>query len=197
MSPPVAVTGLVGGDGSAGCIPAIPVFAALAGSVSLPAIRRLDLHMALLTIGGQEAADLVSYAVDDVPYKANPWTVAAHLAVGSVLPALLARWDHQAPAVKFALAVLAALCPQQAGTAVAKIDRFADQYTGTQPGAYLDLSVALLRGDDPGALRAARNIAGWHNEVDIDWLNLPGLPVRVRCSHLLLEGAMSVASDHD
>lgn len=176
---------------------AMPVLGELAGSVWLPAKRRLDLHMALLAIGAQESADLVAYAMGDVTYKANQWTVAAHLAVGSVVPGLLARWDHQAPAVQFALAVLAALYPEQAATAVAEIGRFADEYAGTQPGAYLDLAVALLRGDDAAALHAARGIAGWHEDIDADWLDLPGLPVRVTCTHLLHRGAMSIATNHD
>ena len=109
----------------------------------------------------------------------------------------MARWDHQAPAVQFALAVLAALYPEQAATAVAKIDRVADEQAGTQPGAYLNLAVALLHGDDAAALHAAHNIAGWHDEVDIEWLDLFDLPVRVACSHLVCQGAIRVARDHD
>ena len=183
------------------CYPVTPavvsVLAELAGSVALSGRRRLDLHMDLLAIGGRALYDQVADAEEGLAPQVDEWTAAAHAAVGAAVPALLAHWDEQPPAVQFALAILAGLYPVQGASAVAQISRFAGEYRGTEPGAYVNLALALLAGDDAATLSVARDITEWDEEVDADWLNLLGLPVRVTCAHLMRLGAMIIATNHD
>jgi hypothetical protein len=61
---------------------AVPVLAELAGSPAIPAPRRLDVHMALLAIGGRELYDQVSDALGGLTSLVDEWTAAAHAAVG-------------------------------------------------------------------------------------------------------------------
>lgn len=175
----------------------VPVLADLATSTSLPAQRRLDLHLALLCIADQEAGDLIhdayAAAVDRRAPRAQHWAVQARAAVGAATPALLSRWPQQPPAVQFALACFAALYPAHSVAHTGELDAFTADFAGTQPGAYLQLAGALRRGDQPEAIRCAREIIGWHDDADPEWLEAPDVPTPISCGRLLVQGTVAIA----
>jgi hypothetical protein len=186
------------------CYPAtpamVPVLATLATSTVLPARRRLDLHVALLSITKQETADLIrsAHARPDRPTpRAQPWASHARAAVGAATPALLNRWPHQPPAIQFALATFAALHPEHGGAHTGELDALAADVAGTQPGAYLELATALLHGDQTAAIRHSQEIISWHEDADPRWLEAPDLPAAITCGHLLIQGTLTLASRHE
>jgi hypothetical protein len=71
----------------------------------------------------------------------------------------------------------------------AQIDAFSVVYAGTQPGACLQLAVALRNADDDAAITIAGRIIRWDTEAQPDWLEAPAVPARIRCRHLLAQGA--------
>ncbi|WBB93387.1 hypothetical protein [Verrucosispora sp. WMMC514] len=117
-----------------------------------------------------------------------------HHAVGAQLPALLARWDSEPPAIQYALACLAALYPHHAHPVGEAIADMADQFDGTRPGAYLNLAHALVRGQDDEALAIATDIVGWEPDHDAALLDAPDVPAAVKASHILTRGALRVLS---
>ncbi len=186
------------------CYPAtpamVPVLANLATSTVLPARRRLDLHLALLSITKRETADLIRSAhagPDRRAPRAQHWAIQARAAVGAATPALLSRWSHQPPAIQFALASLAALHPVLGAARAAELDALAADVDGTQPGAYLQLAIALLRGDQAAAVRHAHEIITWHDDANPRWLEAPDLPTPITCGHLLIHGTITIAGRHE
>jgi hypothetical protein len=174
--------------------PAIPFLAHLATSGALPARRRLDLYAWLLIAADRYAESLIDdadrAAVHDGVPQAEAWTDDVHAAVGDQMPALLTQWATEPDANRFLLAALAALYPDQAGHLVDEITAAAQDYEGTQPGAYLRLAAALLIGDSDQALAHAQDILAWDDEIEADWLDAPGVSVTTRCGHVLARGAL-------
>ncbi|MEG3636724.1 hypothetical protein [Micromonospora palythoicola] len=178
--------------------PALPFLTRMIVSGALPAKQRLDLHVWLLIAAGRRAEELLGDA-DYAAYKGRPPAVddrvqQVHRTVGAQLPALLARWDSEPAAIRYALACLTALYPHHAHQVGDLIRGMADQFDGTRPGAYLNLAHALVRGQDDQALAIAADIVGWEPDHDPAWLDAPNVPTAVKASHILTEGALRVLS---
>ncbi|MFG1994460.1 hypothetical protein ACGFJ7_31260 [Actinoplanes sp. NPDC048988] len=181
--------------------PALPFLARMITSGALPAKQRLDLCVWLLVAADRWAdgllADADRAAAEGRPPRPATWSLDVHFAVDELVPALLTRWETEPPAVRFALACLAALFPHHGRRIGDQITSMAYELDGTRPGAYLRLADALVRTRDGQALDAAADIVAWDESHDPDWLNAPDLTVAVRTGHVLAEGALRVLSDTD
>ncbi|WP_433200909.1 hypothetical protein ACQP00_29610 [Dactylosporangium sp. CS-047395] len=157
---------------------ALPFLTRLIVSGALPAKERLDLYYVLFC-----ATDRTGAWADDV-----------HRTVGLQLPALLARWDAEPPAIRYALACLAALYPDHAGHVGDDIADLAGQVAGTQPGAYLNLAHALVQGRDDDALAIATDIVAWDTAADPGLLDDPDPDATAagRAACVLATGALNV-----
>ncbi|MER5458050.1 hypothetical protein ABT008_25075 [Micromonospora sp. NPDC002389] len=178
--------------------PALPFLTRMIVAGALPAHQRLDLHVWLLIAAGRRAEEFLGDA-DYAAAKGRPPAVdeqvqQVHRTVGGQLPALLARWDIEPAAVRYALACLTALYPHHAHPIAARIADMADEFDGTLQGAYLNLAHALVRSPDDEALAIATDIVGWEPDHDPEWLDAPNVPAAVKASHILTEGALRVLS---
>jgi hypothetical protein len=64
-----------------------------------------------------------------------------------------------------------------------------------QPGAYLQLATVLHNADDDAAIVIAREITTrWDKEARPERLEAPAVPTRIRCRHLLAQGAARLPS---
>lgn len=179
--------------------PALPFLTRMIVSGALPAKQRLDLYAWLLIAAGRWAEGLLidadRAAVQNRPPTADDWAQEVHRTVGAQLPALLARWNTEPPAVRFALACLAALYPHHGRQIGDHIADMAERFTGTQPGTYLQLARALVQAQDDQALAIATGIVAWEEDHDPGWLEAPGITAAVKGRHVLAEGALQVLSN--
>ncbi|MGC5311658.1 hypothetical protein [Micromonospora zamorensis] len=179
--------------------PALPFLSRMIASGALPARQRLDLCVWLLYAADRWAdgllADADRAAVEGRPPQPQAWTLDVHLAVDELVPALLTRWETEPPAVRFALACLAALFPHHGRQIGDRITSMAQGFDGTEPGAYLRLAEALVHTRDDEALAVATDIVAWEESHDPDWLNAADLVVGVRAGHVLAEGALRPLSN--
>ncbi len=179
--------------------PALPFLTRMIVSGALPAKQRLDLYVWLLIAAGRWAEGLLvdagRAAVQNRPPAADIWTQEVHRTVGAQIPALLARWNAEPPAIRFALACLAGLYPRHGGQIGDQIAGMADRFEGTQPGTYLQLARALEEAEDDQALAIAADIVEWEDDHDPGWLEAPGITAAVKAGHVLTEGALRVLSN--
>ncbi|MDG4829967.1 hypothetical protein O7627_11720 [Solwaraspora sp. WMMD1047] len=174
--------------------PALPFLSRMITSGALPAKQRLDLYVWLLIAADRWADGLLTdadrAAAEGRPPQPGAWTLDVHSAVDEQLPALLTRWHTEPPAVKFVLACMAALYPHHGRQILDQITSMAQEFDGTQPGAYLLLAGALVHTRDDQALAVATDIVAWEESHDPDWLNATNLAVAVTTGHVLAEGAL-------
>lgn len=93
--------------------------------------------------------------------------------------------------------MFAGLYPEHGLSHAGQTDAFTAEYAGTQPGAYLQLAAALRNMDDATALANAGEITQWDEDADPQWLSAPAIPARVRCGHLLAQGAERLTPSRD
>lgn len=177
----------------------LPFITRLVTTGGLPAARRLDLYTWLVVAADCWPVSVLGDAdraamLGRIP-EAAPWTSEVHLAVGEQLPALLARWDTEPPAIRFVLACLAALYPEHGQQIVKDVAAMATGYAGQQPGEYLRLAEALLRANDTQALRIAEEIFSWDDDLGPDWLDVPHVADALKAGHVLAEGTLRTASN--
>jgi hypothetical protein len=174
--------------------PALPFLTRLITSGALPAPQRLDLHVWLLIAADRWADGLLGdadrAAAEGRSPRSEAWTRDVHVTVDEQLPALLARWETEPPALRFVLACLAALYPHHGRQIGEQLTAMAEEFDGTQPGAYLRLADALVQSRDDQAFAAAADIASWEEGHNPDWLDATGLTVAVRAGHVLARGAL-------
>jgi hypothetical protein len=179
--------------------PALPFLPRMITSGALPAEQRLDLYVWLLVAADRWAdgllADADRAAAEGRPPQPGAWSLDVHFTVDEQVPALLTRWKTEPPAVRFVLACLAALFPHHGRQIGGQIASMAQEFDGTQPGAYLRLAGALVHTRDDQALAAATDIVAWEESHDPDWLNATDLAVAVKAGHVLAEGALRALSN--
>ncbi|MET8832664.1 hypothetical protein ABZV78_01920 [Micromonospora sp. NPDC004540] len=179
--------------------PALPYLSRLIRSGALPARQRFDLHAWLLIAAARWADGLIGGAevalARGEPPRPASWTEAVYRAVDEELPALLAGWEVEVPAVRFVLAALAGLHPVHGRQVVGRITAMAEEFEGTRAGAYLRLAEALVQGRDEPAGKLAAAIVAWEEGLDSDWLDAPGVAVAVRAGQVLAEGTLRALSD--
>ncbi|WP_435204976.1 hypothetical protein [Micromonospora sp. bgisy143] len=179
--------------------PALPFLARMVVSGALPAEQRLDLYVWLLVAVDRWAdgllADADRAAAEGRVPQPDGWSSDVRLAVDEQLPALLDRWESEPPAVRFALACLAALFPHHGRQIGGQITGMAHEFDGTQPGAYLQLAAALVHTRDDQALAAATDIVAWDESHDPGWLDATNVAVAVKVGHVLAEGALRALSN--
>lgn len=174
--------------------PALPFLTRMIVSGALPARQRLDLYVWLLIAAGRWSAGLLGdaerAAVQHRPPQSEAWTLDVHLSVDEQLPTLLACWDAEPPAVRFALACLAGVYPHHGQQIGDHIAHMAPELHGTQPGAYLHLAHALVHGRDDQAMAIATDIVAWQDSHNPGWLETADLTIAVKAGHILAEGAL-------
>ncbi|GII59820.1 hypothetical protein Pth03_82090 [Planotetraspora thailandica] len=179
--------------------PALPFLSRMIVSGALPAKQRLDLYVWLLIAAGRWADSLLGDADRAVAQgrwpEAAAWTEVVNLAVGEQLPALLSRWESEPSAVRFVLACLAGLYPHHGRQISDQITLMAQEFNGTQPGAYLLLAEALVHTRDDQAFAVAADIIAWETDHDPGWLDGDGLTIAVKAGHVLAEGALGALSN--
>lgn len=167
---------------------ALPFVARLAGR-GLPARRRLDLVLWLLYASDRWADSLICGG----SVSAAPWSEDVHRVVGAELPALLAGWADSPPAVRYALAGLAALHPEPGAVVADQIVAMAAECVDTAQGAYLAIAAALVTGQSERALALADAILSWDEDIAPEWVQAPGVSAAQRAGHVLAEGMQHTA----
>ncbi|GAA3782676.1 hypothetical protein GCM10022225_83710 [Plantactinospora mayteni] len=179
--------------------PALPFLTQMIVSGAVPAKQRLDLYVWLLIAAGRWSAGLLGdaeqAAVQHRPPQPQAWTLDVHFTVDEQLPTLLARWETEPPAVRFVLACLAGVYPHHGRQIGDRIAHMAQELTGTQAGAYLHLTHALVHGRDDPAIAIATDIVAWQDSHDPGWLDIPDLTIAVKASQILTEGALHQLSN--
>ncbi|QYN24176.1 hypothetical protein [Amycolatopsis sp. DSM 110486] len=178
--------------------PALPFIGQLAAAGSLPAARRLELHLWLITAADYWAAGLLGDADRAAAQGRFPaaaqWTQDVHRVVGEQVPALLARWTIEPPAIQYILACLAALYPQSGQCVAENTAALAATSAGCQIGQYLQLAELLQRTDDRQALTIAQQIATWDEYLRPAWLDAPNVTAALKAAHALVRGATRTGS---
>ena len=176
--------------------PALCFVTRLAGP-GLPARRRLDVALWLLYASDRWAAGLIGDAEEALaggrPPRAAPWTQDVYRVVGAGLPALLAGWAEQPPAVRYSFAGLAALHPEPGAAVVGDVVALAAEYAGTVQGAYLEIAAALVTRDAERALVLADAVLSWDEDIAPEWVTAPGVDAAQRAGHVLAEGMQHTA----
>jgi len=179
--------------------PTLPFLTRMIVSGALPAKQRLDLYVWLLIAADRWADDLLAdadrAAVQNRFPTTDEQTQEVHRTVAAQLPTLLARRNAEPPAVRFALACLAAFYPHHGHQIGDHIAGMAEQLEGTRPGAYLQLAHALVQAHDGRAPALATDIVAWEDDHDPGWLEAPDVTTAVKAGHVLAEGALQVLSD--
>jgi hypothetical protein len=179
-------------------VAALPFLTRMICSGALPAKQRVDLYAWLLFAADRWADSLLADADRAAAHggapEAEEYTHEVHSTVAQQLPSLLARWDDEPPAARFALACLAGLCPQHGHRIGEQITDMAQQLQGTQPGAYLQLAHALVHARDDEALEISTGIVAWEEDHDPGWLEARGVTAAVKAGHVLAEGALLALS---
>ena len=115
---------------------ALTILARLVVEDALAALRRRDVYALLIDVCAQYARDVVSdaniVAVTGHPPRPHPWSVQAREAVEAAVPALLARWEIEPPANRFALAVLAGAFPSQGQVLAERVALLTAEQAGTK-----------------------------------------------------------------
>jgi len=127
------------------------------------------------------------------PPLPQAWAQEVNAVIGDEVPALLARWPIEPPAIRLVLAALAALFPHHGRAVAAHITTMADEYNRTQPGALLHLAVALIDADDTRAVELARDIVAWDEEIDPAIIDAVGIPPALRAGCVLAELTLNIA----
>jgi hypothetical protein len=178
--------------------PALPFLSRMIVSGALPARQRLDLYVWLLIAADRWADSLLGDADRAVVQGGLPipatWTEDVHLTVGEQLPELVSQWETEPPAVRFVLACLAGLYPHHGRPIGDQISLMAQEFHGTQPGAYLLLAEALVYARDDRALAVAADIIAWETNHDPGWLDVADVTTAVKAGHVLAEGALRALS---
>lgn len=102
---------------------------------------------------------------------------------------LVEAWEQEPPALRFAIACLAALLVPGSSVPVGDIRGMARQHGDTQVGWCLELAAALLTDDDVIILRTARAIAPWAHGVSPGAPTSFGVSVRIFAMHVLAKAA--------
>ncbi|MEV7231983.1 hypothetical protein AB0M79_33995 [Polymorphospora sp. NPDC051019] len=179
--------------------PVMPFLTRMITSGALPARQRLDLYAWLLTAADCQAADLLADADRAAAHHRQPeaaaWAPKVHAAVDGQMPTLLARWDTEPPAIRAALACLAAAFPHHGRQLGDEIAAMAASLRDTQPGAYLRLAHAMVRADDDQTLTLAADIVAWAPDHDPGWLEATGVTITIKTSHIIARGALRILSN--
>jgi hypothetical protein len=150
--------------------PALVVLARLAASGALPAAKRRDIYLALQWAAWQSYADIIDdrYAAAACGREPQPsrWAAQVRDAVSSVTPGLLARWASEPSACRLALAVLAATFPDHGQAVARQMAVMADEYAGTQAGAFARLAHQLVSRDMGGVMSTVAEIACWNDRIN-------------------------------
>jgi hypothetical protein len=99
------------------------------------------------------------------------------------------------PIVRYHLACLAAHYPHHGRLITRQVNDLASDFAGTQPGAYLRLTAALLRGDDTQVHAIAEEIVGWADNLDPGWPRAPNVSPALKATHILAIGAYRAAAN--
>jgi hypothetical protein len=179
--------------------PAMPFLSRLLLSGALPAAHRQELCTWLAYAADRWADSLITdadrAAAQHRAPAAAPWTQDVRRAVAGDLPALLARWRGEPPALRYVLACLAALYPDQGRALADQVAAMAADYAGTRHGAYLHLAAALVRGDDEQALATAEDIYTWEDDLEARWLDATGVSATLKAGHILTGGVLRTVGD--
>lgn len=140
---------------------AVTILARLVVENALTAIRRRDVYALLIDVSAQYAREVVSYAdivaVTGHPPRPYTWSLQARKAVEAAVPALLARWEIEPPANRFALAVLAGAFPAQGQILGGHVAALA----ADQAGTCARVADQLITGDHQGAAENAAVMLRW------------------------------------
>ena len=178
--------------------PALVILARLATAGAVTAAKRRDIYLALLYAATRYDDDLIADAYRAAAYgrapEPGPWTREVKEAVGGVTPGLLARWPSEPSACQLALAALAAAFPGHGQAVTPQIAALADEYTGTQVGAYARLAYHLVSGETARTLAAIAEIAAWNDEIDPEIADDESIQPESRALILLDEAVLSAAT---
>lgn len=178
--------------------PALAILARLATWGTVSAAKRRDIYLALLRAATRYDHDLITDADLAAAYgrapEPGPWTREVKEAVGGVTPGLLARWPSEPSACQLTLAALAATFPGHGQAVTAQIAAMADEYTGTQVGAYARLACHLVSGETARTLAAVAEIAAWNDEIEPEIADDESIQPEPRALVLLGEAAASAAT---
>jgi hypothetical protein len=173
--------------------PALGFLAALYPALNPP--DRAELLGTLLFAASQWTGSVLGdadrAAAEHRPPEASPWTAEVRDAVLGAVPALLARWDAEPPAIRYRLAALAALCVPAGRQFAASIDELATEHEGTRQGEYLSLAAALLL-DPESAPVIASGIASWDDTIELHWVDAPGVAPLLVARQVLAAGVAEV-----
>ncbi len=144
---------------------ALTILARLVVEDALAALRRRDVYALLIDVCAQYARDVVSYAnivaVTGHPPRPHTWSVQAREAVEAAVPALLARWEIEPPANRFALAVLAGAFPSPGQVLAERVALLTAEQAGTRAGTCSQVAYQLITGDHQGAAENAAVMLLW------------------------------------
>jgi hypothetical protein len=130
-------------------------------------------------------------AAEHRPPEASRWTAEVRDAVLATVPALLARWEGEPPAIRYRLSALAGLCVPAGRRIAASIDEFAAEHEGTRQGEYLSLAAALVL-DPESAPVIASGIASWDDTIELHWVDAPGVAPLLVARQVLAAGVAEV-----
>jgi hypothetical protein len=85
-------------------------------------------------LGWSEVSDAGIVAVTGHPPRPHTWSVQARKAVEATVPVLLARWEIEPPANRFALTVLVGAFPSQGQVLAERVAALATNQAGTRVG---------------------------------------------------------------
>lgn len=177
--------------------PALVALARLAESGALPAAKRRDIYLALQWSAWQSCADIIDASDAAAACGREPqpskWAAQVKEAVSSVTPGLLARWASEPSACRLALAVLAATFPDHGQAVARQMAVMADEYAGTQTGAFTRLAHQLVSRDMVGAMSTAAEIACWNDRIS-DTTDDESIEPELRALDLLSHLAASAAA---
>jgi hypothetical protein len=145
--------------------PAVTVLARLLMGDAFVAVRRCGIYEMLITLGSRYAdamvvnADIV--AATGRPFDSLQWVERTRDAVAAEIPALLARWEIEPQANRFALAVLAAMFPRDGQVLADRVVGLAADLEGTRAGLCARIASQLLAGDVQQAAENAAVIDLW------------------------------------
>ncbi len=167
----------------------VPFLAEIARCSRDPEHRR-DLVAWLFVFASRAADDMIMdgdlAAVEDRQPVAYRESRQARQAVGVEVPSLLAMRPAEPPLVRFQLARLAALYPEQAQHLCAEIAALADSIPGTRHQVVLHLALAQLDGRDDQAIELAELAGRWETGyLNETWQDTPGVSDRSRAEHAL------------
>lgn len=175
--------------------PAMPFLARLITSDALPFHQAMDVYDVLLYAATRHSADLLAdadrAAARHRSLRPAEWSAAVYEAVGTCVPALLKRWDHESEPTRVVLAALAGLYPDHGAAATDEIRAMAETYAGTDVGTFVALILALISGKSELAEQHAQSLA--LRPFEAASLRAPGLPIATRAAQLIASTASGCA----